>query len=144
MVKMALLTTFSIAQIHWVGHIKHALYSLGKRLTLSDTCQNWCGIRGQLVVSLNVAASGLALSPDCCAVWCPLCLGCRVARAVNEHCCVINFLPGGLMATRAKVRFMYGIQVSICGVNSEWYNKECKLWQSLIEVNELVLVSESG
>ncbi len=53
------------------------------------------------------------LPQGCCGMWCPLCLGCSVASALNENCCIINYVPGGLWATRAKVRFMYGIHVSI-------------------------------
>ncbi len=36
-----------------------------------------------------------------------------MASAVNENCCIVNCALGGLFATRSKIRYMYGIEVSI-------------------------------
>ena len=49
--------------------------------------------------------------PGCYGYFCLPCLACGVARRLDESCCVPLFLQGGIMATRTKLRTLYGIQV---------------------------------
>ncbi|XP_020376647.2 cornifelin homolog [Rhincodon typus] len=50
----------------------------------------------------------------CCGgLFCPCFLGCYVASAYGESCC-LGFLPGGMTALRTHMRITYGIQGTIC------------------------------
>ncbi|ELU09570.1 hypothetical protein CAPTEDRAFT_122528, partial [Capitella teleta] len=50
----------------------------------------------------------------CLGTFVPCILGCQLASAMNESCCVPNMLHGGLMGMRIKGRMQYNIGGTIC------------------------------
>ncbi|ELU00487.1 hypothetical protein CAPTEDRAFT_167063 [Capitella teleta] len=53
----------------------------------------------------------------CLGTFVPCVLGCQLADAMNESCCVANCLAFGLMGMRVKTRMQYNIGGTIC---SDW------------------------
>ena len=53
----------------------------------------------------------------CIGTWVPCILGCQVASAMNESCCVPNCLMMGLYGMRSKARMQYNIGVSYYSIS---------------------------
>merc|ERR1712055_199599 len=59
-----------------------------------------------------------ACCDDCeicwCTILCPCCVGCQLAGAMHENCCVPTCTAGGVTAMRTRLRYVYGIDGTLC------------------------------